>query len=318
MQGPEYRLLAGYNLRSEIFAKESDLSAFANGHELFADGLYLVGPRTQLTLRERFIYDEDTGSVTPDNVSSGRQNSLRNTATLGLRHELTEVTTLRAALSQTHLQFEGDTDARDSDTFRLLVGADHQFTARLTGIAEFESSYFTVQGESDAFTQRPRIGFDYQFTQTLRGGVVAGPSILTRDDVTEVQPAVTAHLTQLFSFGSLRAGYDRSITASTFGIADRHAIYATLGVSRFVRGLLFEITPRYTHSDFDRRDDDGTDRTTDVVTLNLRATYQLTQAIAIIGSYTFFHQRDSNGTTDNIDQNRVFLGVQYAFPITFY
>jgi predicted porin len=318
MQRPEYRLLAGYNMTSEIFAKESDRGGFANRHQLFADGFYLVGPRTRLTLAERFVYDQDTSLVSSDNVSSGRRNSLRNTATLGVQHELTELTTLRTAISQTHLQFGGgDTDARDSDTFRLLIGADRQFTARLKGIAEFESAYFTVQGESDAYTQRPRLGFDYQFTQTLRGGLLAGASVLTRDNVTEVQPTVTAQLAQLFSFGSLRAGYDRSVTAGTFGLSDRHTIFATLAVSRLMRGLLFEVTPRYTISDFERRDG-GTDSQTNVVTLNLRATYQITQAISVIGSYTFFHQRESNSTTENIDQNRVFLGVQYAFPITVY
>ena len=226
--------------------------------------------------------------------------------------------TLRASVSQTHLQFGGDTDARDSDTFRLLVGADYQFTARLRGIAEFESAYLTVQGESDAFTQRPRLGFDYQFTQTLSGGLSAGPSFLTRDDNTDVDPTVSAYLVQLFRFGSLRAGYDRSVTAGTFGLADRHAIFATLAVGRLVRNLLFEVTPRYTISDFEGRDNGGTDRQSDVLTLNLRATYQLTPAIALIGSYTFFHQKNSNGTSETIDQNRVFLGVQYAFPITFY
>jgi hypothetical protein len=151
----------------------------------------------------------------------------------------------------------------------------------------------------------------------LSGGVVAGASILTRDNDTEIHPTATAQLAQFFSFGSLRAGYDRSVTASTFGLADRHAIFASLAVSRLMRGLIFEFTPRYTISDFER-DDGGTDRQSDVLTLNLRATYQLTRAIALIGSYTYFHQRDTNGRTENIDQNRVFLGVQYAFPITIY
>jgi hypothetical protein len=316
MQRPEYRLLAGYNMTSEIFVSESEQNEFAKRHDLFADGLYLLSPRTRLTLRERFIFDEDTSVVSSGGESAGRRNSLRNTLTLGVNHQATELTTLRARLSHTHLQFGGDTSARDSDTVRLLVGADHRFTARLTGTADFESAYFTVQEESDAFTQRPRLGFDYRITQTLTGGLSAGPSILIRDDETEIAPAISARLSQLFKFGALRAGYDRSVTATTFGIADRHAIYATLGLSQLVRGLLFEVTPRYTNADLDTPG--GSDRKVEVASLNLRATYQLTTSIAVIGSYTFRHQRDSNGVTDEIDQNRVFLGVQYAFPITFY
>jgi hypothetical protein len=315
MQRPEYRLLAAYNMTSEIFVSESDQSEFARRHDLFADGFYVLSPRTRLTLRERFIRDEDTSVVSSGGESAGRRNALRNTLTLGVSHLITELTTLRASLSQTHLQFGGDTTARDSDTFRLLVGADHKFTARLTGTADFESAYFTVKGESDAFTQRPRLGFDYQITPTLTGGLSAGPSILLRDDETEIAPAISARLSQRFKFGALRAGYDRSVTATTFGLADRHTIYATLGVSQLVRGLLFEVTPRYTNADIEQGG--GTDRTVEVASLNLRMTYQLTTSLALIGSYTFRHQRRSNDVTEEIDQNRVFLGVQYAFPITF-
>jgi hypothetical protein len=246
---------------------------------------------------------------------------LRNTATLGLQHELTELTTLRVALSQTHVHFDGETDARNSDTFRLLVGADYRFTQRLRGIAEFDSAYVTVEGESDAFTQRPRVGFDYQFTPTVSGGLLVGPTVLIFDDETEIKPSATAHLSKLFSFGSLRAGYDYSVTAGTFGLADRHAIFATLSVSRLVRNLIFEVTPRYTISDFqdtNNGNNGNRDRHVDVLTLNLRATYRITEAISLIASYTFFHENSKNGTNETTDQNRVFLGAQYAFPIVIY
>jgi hypothetical protein len=320
MQRPEYRLLAGYNNTSQIYTKETDLSGYANKHQFFADGFYLLSPRTRLTLAERFIYDEDTSSVSSDNVSSGRQNSLRNVAALGVQHELTELTTLRATFTQAHQSFFGNDDdgSRDSDTFRLLVGADHQFTARLRGIAEFDSAYFTVQGESDAYTQRPRVGFDYRLTQTLSAGLVAGPSFFIRDSDLKVKPTVTAQLTQLFSFGAFRAGYDRSVTAGTFGLTNRHALFATLSVNRLVRNLLLEVTPRYTISDFERADGGTDNGKTHVVNLDVRATYQLTQALALIGSYRFFHQQQNGNSANDIDQNRVFFGVQYAFPITFY
>ena len=188
-------------------------------------------------------------------------------------------------------------------------------------LADFESAYLTVQGESDAYTQRPRIGFDYQFTQTLRAGLSAGPSFLTREDKTDVKPTISARLTQLFSFGSLRAGYDWAVTASTFGLADTQSIYVTLEANRLMRGLLFEITPRYSMADFeDRGTDSRNNRQSDVFSINLRATYQLTPSLALIGSYTYYHERSEriSTNTENIDQNRVFLGVQYAFPITFY
>ena len=128
-------------------------------------------------------------------------------------------------------------------------------------------------------------------------------------------------MTQLFSFGSLRAGYDRTVAASTFGIADTQSVYVTLEANRLMRGLLFELTPRYSMADFeDRGTDSRNERQSDVFTINLRATYQLTPSLALIGSYTYYHERSERNAskTENIDQNRVFLGVQYAFPITFY
>jgi predicted porin len=321
MQRPEYRLLAGYNVGFEIFAKDSDQNSYAGRQQFFADGFYVLSPRTRLTLDERLIYDDDTSSVSSDNVSAGEKQSLRNTVILGVQHELTELTTLRASFSQTHKSFFGDTDARNSDTFRLLVGADYQFTARLRGIAEFESAYLRVETEPDAFTQIPRFGFDYQFTQTLRGGLSAGPSFINLDNgESKIEPAVTARLAQLFSFGSLRAVYDYAQVAGTLGLSNRHSIYATLRVDRLVRNLVFEVTPRYTISDFLDPDKGGTatSRHTDALNLDLRATYQLTQSIALIGSYRFFYQHRSNGTTETIDRNRVFLGAQYSFPITVY
>ena len=321
MQRPEYRLLAGYNVTSEVYAEESDLSGFAKRQQLFADGFYLLSPHTRLILYERFVYDENTGNVSSDIIDTGRHNSLRNTAILGIQHALTERTILRASFTQTHNQFIGDTDARDSDTYRVLVGVDHQFTARFQGTAEFESSYLDVQTEPGAFTEIPRLGFNYQFTPTLRAGLNAGPSFIILDNgETGIRPVVTARLAQIFSFGSLQAVYDYSQGAGSLGLSSRHAIFATLRVDRLVRNLVFEVTPRFTSSDFLDLDKGGTSTSKDVYALNvdLRAAYQLTQAIAIIGSYRYFHQHRSNGTTDTIDRNRVFLGVQYAFPITIY
>jgi hypothetical protein len=89
-------------------------------------------------------------------------------------------------------------------------------------------------------------------------------------------------------------------------------------VSTLVRGLQVGFTPRYSIVD---RDISGTDTTVKALTLTLRGTYQLGRSISLIGAYTFFHQtvdRTSGNQNADIDQNRVFLGLQYAFPITIY
>jgi hypothetical protein len=85
-----------------------------------------------------------------------------------------------------------------------------------------------------------------------------------------------------------------------------------------MRGLLLEFTPRYSVVDRDVADTNrnGDGDTIKTLTFNLRAVYQIARNISLIGSYTFFQeQRDERG---DIDQNRIFLGVQYAFPINFY
>ena len=54
-------------------------------------------------------------------------------------------------------------------------------------------------------------------------------------------------------------------------------------------------------------------------------TYRLTDYVAIIGGYQFFHQR-SNSTqlstlglplANDADQNRVFFGLSFGYPIKF-
>ena len=129
----------------------------------------------------------------------------------------------------------------------MLGGADHQFTARFQGTAEFESAYLDVQGEPGAFTEIPRVGFNYQFTPTLKAGINAGPSFIILDNgETGIRPVVTARLAQIFSFGSLRAVYDYAQTAGSLGLFSRHAIFATLRVERLVRNPVFEGNPRFT------------------------------------------------------------------------
>ena len=54
------------------------------------------------------------------------------------------------------------------------------------------------------------------------------------------------------------------------------------------------------------------------MTLNLRAVYNLGRNFSLVGSYTFFHQTEDRAGSGDFDQNRVFFGVQYAFPINFY
>jgi len=312
MQRPEYRLLAGYNFSAEYYRDHSELNKVFENQQAFLDSFYRVSPRLTLRLSDRFILGRDSNRVTAGGVSAGRRHSWRNTVTPSLRYQATPVTGLNLTASYSILRFDEDGDARDSDTYRARGGADHQFTPRFLGHADMEVAYFDAQDEPTATTYTPRVGFEYQFTPTLRGLISGGPSLLVREDDQRITPAVRAELVQLFRFGSLLAGYERVVSAETIGIRDRQIAFASLSLSTLRRGLVLGITPRYTHSD---RDFEGGERTVDTLTVNVGATYQIARNIALIAAYTFFAQREDR--VEDIDQNRVFLGLQYAYPINF-
>jgi predicted porin len=118
----------------------------------------------------------------------------------------------------------------------------------------------------------------------------------------------------------LQIGYDRAVTAETTGLSDRQAVFASFVVPALTRGLQLEFTPRYTivDSDVAGNTSNTNGETLKTLTLTLQATYQIARNISLIGSYTYYRQTTTDKSIGDIDQNRVFLGVQYAFPINFY
>jgi hypothetical protein len=313
MQRPEYRLLAGYHFSAEYYQDETDLNETFKTQQGFVDGFYRVSPRLELRLFDRFLQGRDTISVTSGGVSAGRVDSWRNTLTPSLRYQATPLTALDVAGSYSILRFDEDGDAQDSDTYRVTVGADHQFTPRFLGRASMEVAYFDSEDEPKATTYTPRIGFEYQFTPTLRGLLIGGPSLTIREgEPDRVTPSVRATLEQVFRVGSLLVGYDRDVTAETIGIRDRSIAFASLRLTTLLRGLVFGVTPRYTRTD---RDIEGGEEKIDSFSVNVGATYQIARSFALIASYTFFAQREDG--VEDIDQNRAFLGLQYAYPINF-
>jgi len=319
MQKPNYRLSAGYNTSGQLYIDNSDLNGFGNEQRFFVDGFYQISPRVVFSLSDQFVYSEQSNVLTTGAVAVGRTESWRNTVTPRLDFQLTPSTGLNAYASHTILRFGTEVAGeRDSDTYRLGFGLGHRLTQRLGAALGFSVAYVDISDEPSAWTYTPTVGFSYDITPTLRGSVSGGPSIVQRSGDTTVTPAITAELAQTFQWGYLRAGYDRAVTAETIGLSDRQAFYASLGVVTLLRGLQLELVPRYTIVDTDVASNRGIDETVKTVTVTLQATYQIARNISAIASYTFFNQTvDTRGVGD-IDQNRAFLGVQYAFPITIY
>jgi hypothetical protein len=320
VQRPDYRLLAGYNTTGEVYVDNSDLNDFGSSQNFFGDFFYRFSPRVTFALTDRFVLGRNTNALTTGGVSVGRQEALRNIITPRLRFQATPNTALNLIASHSLVRFDDDDrGGQDSDTYRLRLNAEHRLTARLTGSAGMGAAYIDFKRDEDVRTYTPTLGAAYEFTPTLRGSVSGGPSFVDRDGDISVLPAISGRLSQAFKFGLFTFGYDRAVTAETVGSADRHIIFASLLATTLMRGLHLEITPRYTMADRDN-DTSGVDDTIKTFAVSLRAIYQIARNISLIGSYTFFDQSEDRGTGSDrdVDRNRVFFGVQYAYPISIY
>jgi len=317
IQRPEHRLTAGYNFTAEAFARERELNSPAKRHQLFTDASYRFGPRVTLTIAERFIFDRESNVVTAGGLSAGRQETWRNSLTPAVQWQATPLTSLRLSALYTIQRFQrvSQSDVRNSDTYDLSFGVDHQITRRLTGTANLEFAYLKAGGEPPASTPTARLGFGFRITPTLQGSLSGGPTAVVRRGNTNVTPAVTGGLQQRFRFGSLGIGYDRSVVADTIGVTDHQTVFASLQVTTRQQGLRLEFTPRYTIAD--EQVSNGRGRRLRAVAPNLRANCRIARSVSLIGSYTFFHQ-GSDLPGDHVDQNRVFIGIQLAHPISFH
>lgn len=316
-----YRLLAGYNFTAEIFWKEENESrndAFSR-HRFDLDGTWRVDPRLTLTLTDVFAFTSDTNLLAPEGVATGREQAYRNTLTGAAAYALTTLTTLRGSASWTVLRFD-DEALQDSDVVRVDATVEHAFTRRVSGTAGYQFGFFDIEREEQTLTHTPRLGLIVRATPTITLSASGGPSIEVRErGGTRVVPAVSAAYRQRFAFGGVSLAYDRYIgTAGGLGgTTENQTITGALELTRLVRGLTVALAPRYAivESDDDRIDVRS-------LTLALQATYRITAWVAAVASYQFFRQRSDTvvlsaaGTSlaNDIDQNRVFLGLQVGYP----
>jgi hypothetical protein len=319
IENPIYRLLGSYSFTSEIYADNTELNdAFAR-QELRLDGEYRVTPRLTLSLAEAFLISNYTNGVTTEAVSTGRSESTSNTLSGGVAYQVNPRTTLRGRGTWTLLRFE-DEASLDSDTYAAEGFVDYALTSRLTGSAGYQFAYFDVEESPGTSTHTPRLGATYRFTPTLTGSLSAGPSIVVTDDDTEVTPAITAAIQYQFAWGSVAAQYDRAVGTSggLGGTTDNQAIAAILQIDRLVRGLAIQFSPRFTRST--STFGDAVD--IDTFSLTLQARYEITRWMAAVAGYTFYLQRSSSTVTTtagtvsatDVDQNRVFVGLQFGYP----
>jgi hypothetical protein len=327
IQRPEYRWNAGYNFTAEIYAKETQLSSAANRHNLIIDGFYQISPTVTFTLNETFVYDKNTNVSSPQGFSSGREGSLSNTLAPGLSFQLTPLTGLRLFANYQLQRFlgsdNGSDTTSDSDSDVVVVGAavDYTFTPRLTGTASMSGSWISVRGEDDAYALTPQLGGTYRFTRTLSASIMAGPSVVFQGGDTSVSPAGDVSLSQRFKYGSFSVSYDQAVgTGGSFGgVTDNKSAAALLTLDSLFKGFIFTLGPRYTMSDTAGSTRNRQNEEIRAINAGIDVTYQIARSIALIASYNYFHERSKveGSPTEKIDQNRVFVGLQFGYPFSF-
>jgi hypothetical protein len=170
--------------------------------------------------------------------------------------------------------------------------------------------------QPDTYNVTPTLGFTYQITPTLTGRARGGPSFTFFKDQTTTTPAGNISLEQIFRFGSLAIVYDQAITAEAVGVSNVQKVSGLLRLTTIRRELQVDIAPAYSHTTNPRDTGGGTGGgNIDAFWLDVRLRYQIARNISLIGSYSYYLQQATR--QGDIDQNRVILGVQYAYPINF-
>lgn len=313
METARYRLATGYSFTAEKYLDEDRLDTPFRRHDFYIEGQYQATSTLGLSVRDALTYSKDTQEASLLGVSTGRREALGNVLSVGATWRLTPRTSLQPSASWALQRADGPGTA-DSDVYSAGATVAHRFTPRLVGTAGYEFAFIDAENAPETTTHTPRVGASYDLTRTLTATVSAGPSIRVTDDRTDVSPAITAALVQQFRWGSAGVSYDRRIgTAGVLGgTTDNQVVSGSLRVTGLHRDLVLELLPAYSVTE--SADGDGLD--VQALTVTLRAAYQFTPWLAGVASYTVYHQRsDGAGTVvRDVDQHRVFVGLNFSFP----
>ena len=317
------RLNAAYSFTAELFARNPEESHAFDRQSFVGEALWRVNPNLTLSIADTFAFTTDTNLVGSESVSTGRDRAFSNTLSGGAYWQFDRLTVLRGGAGWTVERFD-DTTAQDSDAYRADITLDRRLSPRLTGSAGYQFDYFDIDREAKTYVHTPRVGVAWEATQTITLALNGGPSFEVKEgSSTRVTPAVAAGFRQRPSFGAWGLSYDKSIgTAGGLGgTTDNQTVAGFLDVTTLLRGLTVQLSPRYAIIESPR--DDSIDVKS--FTFGVQATYRITPVIAFVAGYQFFHQRsDSTAVTDrgtpfanDADQNRVFVGIQFGYPIRF-
>jgi hypothetical protein len=317
------RLNAAYSFTAEVFAREPGESHAFDRQSFVGEALWRVSPQLTLSLADSFAFTTDTNLIGSESVSTGRDRAWTNALTGGASWQFDRLTAARGGVGWTVERFDSS-ELQDSDAYRADLALDRRLSPRLTASAGYQFAYFDIDREERTYVHTPRAGVAWEATETITLSLNGGPSFEVKEDSsTRVTPAVSAGYRQRLPFGAWGFGYDRAIgTAGGLGgTTDNQLISAFLDLTTLTRGLTVQLSPRYSIVESAR--DDSIDVRS--FTFGVQATYRITPVVAFVAGYQFFHQRsDSTALTtsgtplaNDADQNRVFVGIQFGYPIRF-
>jgi hypothetical protein len=323
-----HHLFAGYNFTAELYLREPGRDNAFNHQNFTLDGMWRATEHLTLTLTDGFTATTDTNLISPEGVSVGRDRSFGNVLAGGAAHQTEDFTTVRGGASYAVQRFER-TELDDSDVYRINVGLDRALTRQLRGTIGYDFGYFDIQHEDNVTTHTPRIGVSWQVAPTITLTVSGGPTFEEHQNgASRITPAVTAGYEQKVWFGAVGLGFDRQVATAggLGGVTDNTSVFGHIDLLTLMRGLTLSFAPRYSwvkSSDINRNRSERIDIQS--FTMPLQVTYRLTAWMAAVARYQFFRQRTPSEIRDSAgdliatdaDQNRLFVGLQFGYPIMF-
>jgi hypothetical protein len=323
-----HHLIAAYNFTAELYLREPGRDNAFNHQNFTLDGMWRASERLTLTLTDGFTATTDTNLISPEGVSVGRNRSFGNVLAAGAAYQIDDFTSVRGGASYAVQRFENSA-LDDSNVYRVNVALDRALTRQLRGTVGYELGYFDIQHEDHVTTHTPRIGVSWQVTPTITLTVIGGPTFEEHQNGgSRVTPAVTAAYDQKMWFGAIGLGFDRQVATAggLGGVTDNTSVYGRVDLLTLMRGLTLSFVPRYSWVKTPSGEPTRNGRI-DIqsFTMPLQVTYRLTAWMAAVARYQFFRQRTPSEIRDNAgdliatdaDQNRLFVGLQFGYPITF-
>lgn len=318
-----HRLLAGYNFTAEWYARDETRNSAFDHQNFSLDGMWRLTEQLTVNLTDGFTATTDTNLISPAGVSTGRSRSWGNVLGGGASYQLDPLTSVRGGGSWA-VQRYSRSELEDSDIYRANAGLERTLTRQFRGRLGYEFAYFDIQRESKVTTHTPRAGFTWQVTPTITLAASGGPTFEEHEHgASRITPAVTANYDQRLWFGAVGLGFDRQVATAggLGGVTDNTSVTGRVDVLTLARGLTVSFLPRY--SWVKSADNNRIDIAS--ITLPLQVTYRLTAWMAAVARYQFYRQRTDSTVRDNAgnliaadaDQNRLFVGVQFGYPITF-